>query len=183
MNVQSVADATRAQFRAKIRAFRAEKTAHPGKREGRGSVYLVANVDNDDIKSWRAGTLDDPGLIARTAFKAGHTNRLPRRQSQYQKCARGRTIVWMAHYRVSRRYFIERFIHLRLFKHGGQRVRFACSCCVNHREYMALDSLRGFAAVDSRITDVLLSSGEQMDRETLPRPMVNEDLYDLILHS
>ncbi|KAJ6501206.1 hypothetical protein C8R47DRAFT_1211465 [Mycena vitilis] len=81
------------------------------------------------------------------------------------------------------RNFPEGFVHLRLFKHGGLRMRFECPCDVAHREYMFLDSIRGLAAVDSRVVDVLLASGEQMDRETLPRPDIDGDFYDLILHS
>ncbi|KAJ6506326.1 hypothetical protein C8R47DRAFT_1209515 [Mycena vitilis] len=89
----------------------------------------------------------------------------------------------MAAYHVARRCFVEGFVHLRLFKHGGLRMRFECPCDVAHREYMFLDSIRGLAAVDSRVVDVLLASGEQMDRETLPRPDIDGDFYDLILHS
>ncbi|KAJ6452151.1 hypothetical protein C8R47DRAFT_1083863 [Mycena vitilis] len=129
-----------------------QKTVHPDKREGDGTVYLQANVDNEDLCLWRAGLINDDALIAPTALKAGFTNCLPRRQREYRKCEQGeRTIVWMAAYHVARRCFV--------------------------------DSIRGLAAVDSRVVDVLLASGEQMDRETLPRPDIDGDFYDLILHS
>ncbi|KAJ7677006.1 hypothetical protein DFH06DRAFT_1317605 [Mycena polygramma] len=175
---------TRAHWAPIIRAYRHHRTAHPDQHEGKGSVYLQANVDDEDLRLWRTGAIDDPALIARTALKAGYTDCLPRRQRQYRRCEQGeRTIVWMAAYHVARRCYVERFVHLRLFKHGGLRVRFPCPCYTSHREYMWLDSIRGLAAVDSRVVDVLLASGEQMDRETLPCPDVNGDFYDLILNS
>ncbi|KAJ7612044.1 hypothetical protein DFH06DRAFT_1345236 [Mycena polygramma] len=182
--MQSAAAATRAHYAAIIRTYRHHRTVHPDKREGEGSVYLQANVDDEDLRLWRTGSINDAALIARTALKAGYTDCLPRRQREYRKCEQGeRTIVWMAAYHVARRCYVERFVHLRLFKHGGLRVRFPCPCYTSHREYMMLDSIRGLAAVDSRVVDVLLASGELLDRETFPRPDVNGDFYDLILHS
>ncbi|KAJ6516682.1 hypothetical protein C8R47DRAFT_1063359 [Mycena vitilis] len=184
MNAQSVAAATRAHWAPQIRRFRIHRTVDPYDREGPGLEYVVGNVSELDLESWRAQDLNDDELIARTAFKIGHTNRLPRRQSQYKKCAQGgRVIVWIGFYRVARRYFVERFIHLRLFKHGSRRVNVHCACCVGHREYVALDSAGGFATVRARMVRVLVHSGEQVDFEFLPRPALNGDLYDLLRDS
>ncbi|KAJ7602593.1 hypothetical protein DFH06DRAFT_1152696 [Mycena polygramma] len=179
-----VCSSTRACYAAQIRRFRTVRTVDPYDREGRGLEYVVGNVSELDLESWRAQNLNDDELIARTAFKIGHTDRLPRRQSQYRKCAQGgRVIVWIGFYRVARRYFVERFIHLRLFKHGGRRVNVHCACCVGHREYVALDSVGGFATVRARMATVLVHSEEQVDFEFLPRPPLNGDLYDLLRNS
>ncbi|KAJ6450862.1 hypothetical protein C8R47DRAFT_1230063 [Mycena vitilis] len=86
-------------------------------------------------------------------------------------------------FQIMRRCFVEGFVHLHLFKHGGLHMCFECPCDVAHREYVFLDSIRGLAAVDSWVVDVLLASGEQIDRETLPRPDIDGDFYDLILRS
>ncbi|KAJ6461142.1 hypothetical protein C8R47DRAFT_1225987 [Mycena vitilis] len=86
-------------------------------------------------------------------------------------------------FQIVRCCFVEGFVHLHRFKHGGLHMRFECACDVAHHEYMFLDLIRGLAAVDSRVVDVLLASGEQMDRETLPHPDIDGDFYDLILCS
>ncbi|KAJ6518067.1 hypothetical protein C8R47DRAFT_1205146 [Mycena vitilis] len=179
--MQAAAAPRRTNIRADIAAFETYRTALPYKLEGSGFEYLLATVKEIDLWLWRLGFFTDEELMRRTAFKIGHTSSLSRRQSQYKKCTRhGRVIVWIGFYRVARRYFVERFIHLRLKLYGGRRAFFVCACHIRHREYVALKSVRGLASVQVLVANVLADSREQIDFEFLPRPALNGDFYDFI---
>ncbi|KAJ7621769.1 hypothetical protein DFH06DRAFT_1341090 [Mycena polygramma] len=177
---------THAHFGAQILRLVAAQAVHPAKREGAGDVYLHANVRKLDVLLWRAQIINDAEFARRIALKAGHTNRMPRRQRQYAKCERGgRIIVWLGRYRVQRRCFVERLLHLRVFQSGGRRFRFRCACRVGHREYVSLSSAGGFAAFRLRAAAALANAGEGVHYRRFPRPaaVLSQDVYDFVVSS
>ncbi|KAJ7655573.1 hypothetical protein DFH06DRAFT_1329022 [Mycena polygramma] len=185
MSVQAAAVAT--YFAAQILSYVAAQAVHPNQREGDGDVYLHANVKVIDVLRWQALLITDTQLRERIALKAGHTKCLPRRQRQYAKCDRGgRIIVWLGRYRVRRRCFVERLVHLCVFQSGGRRFWFRCACRVRHREYVSLDSAGGFAVFRARAVSALAIAGEGVHYSRFRRPAPNtiaRAVYDFVVSS
>ncbi|KAJ7621799.1 hypothetical protein DFH06DRAFT_1143533 [Mycena polygramma] len=160
-----------AYWEVEIRRFFAARRLHAYQDEAAGDVYLHANVKIKHVHRWSAGLMHDNEFTRRIALKAGHTKCLPRRLLQYRKCDRGqRVIIWLGLYRVARRCFVERLIHLRVFQHGGRRFGFRCACRVRHREYVTLSSVGGFGAFRAHVSDVLAEAGEVEQYKCFRRP-------------
>ncbi|KAJ7604969.1 hypothetical protein DFH06DRAFT_1348983 [Mycena polygramma] len=184
MNAHPTPAATHAHFAVLILRYIAAQLVHPNLREGAGDVYLHANVRKVDVFLWRTLRITDTEFARRIGLKAGHTNCMPRRQRQYGKCAGGgRIIIWLGRYRVRRRCFVERLLHLRVFQSGGRRFRFPCACRVRHREYVSLSSAGGLAAFRARAAGTLAIAGEGVDYHHFRRPALNSDVHDFLVSS
>ncbi|KAJ7603373.1 hypothetical protein DFH06DRAFT_1350231 [Mycena polygramma] len=147
----------------------AAQAVRPAKHEGAGDVYLHANIRKLNVLLWRAHFINDTEFARRIALKAGHTNCMACRQSQYAKCKRGgRIIVWLGRYRVRHCCFVERLLHLRVFQSGGYRFRFCCACRVNHQEYVSLRSTGGFTTFCLRAAAALAFAGEGLHYRRFP---------------
>ncbi|KAJ7077756.1 hypothetical protein C8R44DRAFT_896176 [Mycena epipterygia] len=178
------------RFDAKIAASVAKAKARAYKLEGPGLVYNVACLAEADIAEYRCSARDAASkkrLCDAAKLKAGHTNNMRRRQSQYKKCdARGiQRHIWLCSYPVQRRYRLERLIHLDVLGSGGVRLVDECpGCSVHHREFFALPSIHGFSGLHQSIIKVLASTGERTDTRTFfPPPPGAEDIYSIILSS
>ncbi|KAF8213513.1 hypothetical protein K438DRAFT_1956891 [Mycena galopus ATCC 62051] len=118
-------------------------------KEGRGAVYFVFRAQDTAIQQLRPSE-----LLPQIIFKWGVTERIERRQIQYDDCDVGQTHIWVMAFYVDRRllagkFFLhvfsashltrlpERIIRLRLIEKGYPLVRFdkPCPCDVRHREY------------------------------------------------
>ncbi|KAJ6478846.1 hypothetical protein C8R47DRAFT_1219392 [Mycena vitilis] len=184
MSAQPTPAATHAHFAVLILRYIAAQLVRPNLGEGGGDVYLHANVRRVDVFLWRTLRITDTEFARRIGLKAGHTNCMPRRQRQYGKCTGGgRIIIWLGRYRVRRRCFVERLLHLRVFQSGGRRFRFPCACRVRHREYVSLSSAGGLAAFRARAAGTLAIAGESVDYHRFPPPALNSDVHDFLVSS
>ncbi|KAJ7639957.1 hypothetical protein DFH06DRAFT_1334876 [Mycena polygramma] len=184
MSGAPTADEIAAYWEVEIRRFFAARRLHAYQDEAAGDVYLHANVKIKHVRRWSAGLMHDNEFARRIALKAGHTKCLPRRLLQYRKCDRGRrVIVWLGRYRVARRCFVERLVHLRVFQYGGRRFRFRCACRVRHREYVTLSSVGGFAAFRAHVSDVLAEAGEVEQYKRFRRPALYNNVRKFVLRS
>ncbi|KAJ7489726.1 hypothetical protein B0H11DRAFT_1912728 [Mycena galericulata] len=155
----------RSLYRAQIASFVAHRQTQPYAREGKGDIYLVASVLNSDIRDFRRHRITGAALLEKVAFKGGHTKRMARRQMEYGKCeGRRRTLIWICHYTVQRRYYCERLFHLRLFERGGVRDVHKCTCKVAHREFLTFPtfpSISGLAQGHATMKSVLRAMGRR----------------------
>ncbi|KAJ7919746.1 hypothetical protein B0H13DRAFT_2320220 [Mycena leptocephala] len=137
--------------------FLVVRAARPYAKEGAGSVYNVACVDDADIAMYRTGRLTGADLLARMTWKVGHSSDYERRQ--------------------------ERLAQLEQLCNGGERFYKSCACGVRHREYFTFSSVGGFAQFRALMTGALLFMNEPLNVVYYPRSPTTSDIYDLIIQS
>ncbi|KAJ7233403.1 hypothetical protein B0H12DRAFT_1076631 [Mycena haematopus] len=174
-------------YEAKLARFESRRPTY--KNEGAGSVYCVVRVNDDDTALFHKTRRADPAKAARALLNAldlkfGHTKRMPARRCE--KCDEGQTHIWVCEYRVQRRCYCERYLHLHLFRAGGIRAVCVCpGCAVWHREFMTMPSITGFREADATMKTVLGAMGEGVDRVFFDAP--DDDnlkaIYDVICES
>jgi hypothetical protein len=78
---------------------------HPYVKEGPGSCYNIACVDDANIALYRAGGITGADLLARMTWKIGHSNDHERWHREYGKCDVGQTHIWVCRWEVDRCYY------------------------------------------------------------------------------
>ncbi|KAF8145068.1 hypothetical protein K438DRAFT_1992221 [Mycena galopus ATCC 62051] len=159
--------------RKKMSDFWRFRTREPYKLEASGFICILAEVPNSVLKRFTKGLVTAAQVLRSSSLKAGHTNDLERRQRQYQHCAGEKTThIWVGSYKATRRYFTERWLHLRLFCAGGVRTPFVvpCKCQVRHREYLTFPSVGGLAALDAEMQAMGKATGESFTMTQFPSP-------------
>jgi hypothetical protein len=184
--------------KARVLVFRGK---HPYVKEGSGSCYNVACVDNTDIALYRAGGIMRADLLVRLTWKVGHSNDHEQRQWEYEKCDVGQTHIWVCRWEVDWHYscgesaklfftclklkwcLSERLTQLQLLCDGGERFYKLCVCGVRHREYVTFPSIGGFAQFCLLTIGVLLFMNEPLNLFLYPCSPDTGDIYDLIIQS
>ncbi|KAJ7799006.1 hypothetical protein B0H13DRAFT_1933421 [Mycena leptocephala] len=141
----------------------------PYAKEGPGSCYNIACIDDADIALYRVGGITGADLLARMTWKIGHSNDHEQRRREYGRCDVGQTHIWVCRWEVDRRYYCERLAQLEQLCDGG--------------EYFTFPSVRGFAQFRALMTGVLLFMNEPLTPIFYqPSPEIR-DIYNLIIQS
>ncbi|KAJ7075052.1 hypothetical protein C8R43DRAFT_946118 [Mycena crocata] len=105
-----------------------------------------------------------PPLLKNIKLKAGHTNWLPRRVSQYSPCqSLTQQNVWHGFFFCNRRMHVERRVHLALKRHGALCLRRTClgrSCIKRHREYSDVSAIVTSSRLLAIIRYEMIQAGE-----------------------
>ncbi|KAJ7831877.1 hypothetical protein B0H13DRAFT_2371225 [Mycena leptocephala] len=159
------------------------RSVRPYAKEGPGSCYNIACVDDADIALYRAGGITGADLLARMTWKIGHSNDHERRRREYGRCDVGQTHIWVCRWEVDRRYYCERLAQLEQLCDGGVRMYKQCVCGVRHQEYFTFPSVRGFAQFRALMTGVLLFMNEPLTPIFYQPSPETRDIYNLIIQS
>ncbi|KAJ7869064.1 hypothetical protein B0H13DRAFT_1896764 [Mycena leptocephala] len=145
------------------------RSVRPYAKEGPGSCYNIACVDDANIALYRAGGITGADLLARMTWKIGHSNDHERRRREYGRCDVGQTHIWVCRWEVDRRYYCERLAQLEQLCDGG--------------EYFTFPSVRGFAQFRALMTRVLLFMNEPLTPIFYQPSPETRDIYNLIIQS
>ncbi|KAJ7833394.1 hypothetical protein B0H13DRAFT_2370481 [Mycena leptocephala] len=145
------------------------RSVRPYAKEGPGSCYNIACVDDADIALYRAGGITGADLLARMTWKIRHSNDHERRRREYGRCDVGQTHIWVCRWEVDRRYYCERLAQLEQLCDGG--------------EYFTFPSVRGFAQFRALMTGVLLFMNEPLTPIFYQPSPETRDIYNLIIQS
>ncbi|KAJ7914742.1 hypothetical protein B0H13DRAFT_2325062 [Mycena leptocephala] len=141
------------------------RSVRPYAKEGPGSCYNIACVDDADIALYRAGGITGADLLARMTWKIGHSNDHERRRREYGRCDVGQTHIWVCRWEVDRRYYCERLAQLEQLCNGGVRM------------------YKHFAQFRALMTGVLLFMNEPLTPIFYQPSPETRDIYNLIIQS
>ncbi|KAF8209383.1 hypothetical protein K438DRAFT_229942 [Mycena galopus ATCC 62051] len=171
-------------YERRRQAFFGKRAATPFGGEGPGLIYVVASFKKSDGAAFRSSN-DAQRFLAQLKIKGGLTqkHRIGHRRAEYVRCEQRKEHVWICAYKVSRRFYCERLLHLTLLCNGAKRDNPRCECGVCHREFFDFLSVGGFLQLHATMVQVLQYMGEQIRMLFFAQSAATQDLFDLILRT